>query len=383
MLMLDAGAIFDEAAKRSGLTAYVTPEVRDRFTEMLAAFNANGEVPESARAAAVADLELLVTHRLMIERDWHEHPEIADEEIHRPIFIVGNPRTGTTLLQCLLGEDTGNQILRYWQSHFPSPPPNAAPESIRGRIANTDALIEQLLKVAPVMLPCHPYLDQGGLAELEDEELFTLDFQSTFPFHFLHVPTMPVGAVPRDPVAAFEFHKRMLKHYQWRGEPKRWVCKGTSHQFLLQPLFEVYPDAICVWPHRDPAEFLGSTLEMISILYGPLTNRDVAPDAHAFLAEIKAGYDMILDSPLTEDPRLHHMRFTDLADDPIGSLREFYGRYELRFEPEFETALRAWLSDPAHDAHRHGKFHYSIEDVGLSRAEVRAMFAEYCERFGV
>lgn len=381
--MLEAGRIFDDAVRRGGLADHATDGMRQRFHDLLATFNANGAIPESGRGAAVADLELLVTHRLMIERDWQRHPEIAAQEIRRPIFIIGNPRTGTTLLQCLLAEDATNQILRYWQSHFPSPPPNTDPGSVQGRIANTDALIAELLKAAPGMLPCHPYLDQGGLAELEDEELFTLDFQSAFPFHFLHVPTMPVGATPRDPRAAFEFHKRMLQHYQWGGEPKRWVCKGTTHQFLLQPLLEVYPDAICVWPHRDPSEFLGSTLEMIAILYGPLTSRDVTPDARAFLAEIKAGYDAILDSPVIEDPRLHHMRFVDLAEDPVGSLRRFYDRYQIAFVPEFESSITSWLSDPAHDAHRHGRFRYSVEDFGFAPEEVRAMFAGYCERFEV
>jgi len=38
--------------------------------------------------------------------DWlSRHPEILEEAIERPIFILGLPRTGTTLLHDLLALD--------------------------------------------------------------------------------------------------------------------------------------------------------------------------------------------------------------------------------------------------------------------------------------
>jgi len=289
--MLEADEILMFTAAQEGLTEYVNDGMRQRFADMVATFNKNGEIPAARLPQALDDFRTLVKHRLMIERDFALYPEIAKEEIVQPIFVIGNPRTGTTILQCLLAEDEQNQMLRYWQSHYPSPPPGIAPETVEGRIQRTTELVRGLVDLMPQMLPCHPYLDQGGMAELEDEDLFTLDFQSTFPFHFSHVPILPVGAVPRDPVAAFRFHKRMLQYFQWKNPKKRWVCKGTSHQFLLSALWEVYPDALCIWPHRAPAEFLASTMEMIDVLYGPITGVEHRPHAHAFINEIQAGYD--------------------------------------------------------------------------------------------
>ena len=379
--MFDADRMLDSAARESSLEDCVDAEMRSRFSAMVARFNANGSVPADKRAAAESDFQKLLTHRLMIERDFRRFPQIGQERIEQPIFIIGNPRTGTTILQCLLGEDKNNRILRYWQAHFPSPPPGADPDSIAARVAATDALVKELIALMPVMLPCHPYLDQGGMAELEDEDIFTLDFESTFPFQFLHVPTVPIGSVPVNARGAFQFHKRMLQYFQWRNAPKRWVCKGPNHQFNLEALWETYPDAICVWPHRDPAEFLGSVLEMVSILYGPLTGRDCRALAREFVPEIKAGYDYLLSSRLIDHPRLVHVKFPSLMADQVGTIRAIYERFGIPFSAEFTGAIQAWLSDPAHFSNRHGRFHYALEDFGHSRSDIKKMFANYCERF--
>src|SRR5690606_34922945 len=162
----------------AGLTAYIDNDLQQRFRDFIGTFNANGEITADKLPKALDDFRVLVKHRLMLAKDWANHPEIGEEKIDNPFFIIGTPRTGTTILQCLLGEDSHNRILRYWQSHYPSPPPGIAPDSVQERIRLTDCIVEEITGLMPVMLPCHPYLDQGGSAELEDEEFYTLDFQS-------------------------------------------------------------------------------------------------------------------------------------------------------------------------------------------------------------
>jgi hypothetical protein len=43
--------------------------------------------------------------------------------IHRPIFVLGLPRTGTTALHHLLGQDPSTQVLEYWIAASPGPRP--------------------------------------------------------------------------------------------------------------------------------------------------------------------------------------------------------------------------------------------------------------------
>src|SRR5262249_36189268 len=57
--------------------------------------------------AARQHLLHILTNRLRIEDDLKRHPEILDVPIERPLFIVGLPRTGTTLLHNLLAQIPG------------------------------------------------------------------------------------------------------------------------------------------------------------------------------------------------------------------------------------------------------------------------------------
>ena len=49
-------------------------------------------------------LQLLI-NRLYIQRDRGQWSRIAEEAIIAPLFIMGLPRTGTTLLHSLLAQD--------------------------------------------------------------------------------------------------------------------------------------------------------------------------------------------------------------------------------------------------------------------------------------
>ena len=51
----------------------------------------------------------LLVNRLEITQFFKDHPEVSDERIVKPVFIVGLPRTGTTILHRLLarGESVG------------------------------------------------------------------------------------------------------------------------------------------------------------------------------------------------------------------------------------------------------------------------------------
>ena len=46
----------------------------------------------------------LLAKRLVLVADRNRFPEIANEQITAPIFIVGLPRTGSTLLHGLMGK---------------------------------------------------------------------------------------------------------------------------------------------------------------------------------------------------------------------------------------------------------------------------------------
>src|SRR3546814_18632452 len=73
----------------------------------------------------------------------------------------------------------------------------------------------------------HPYLDQKGDSEAEDEYVNSLDFDLAYPLWYLKVPSLPQSLPPRKPVQALQFYKNMLKQLQWKTPTRRWVGKGV------------------------------------------------------------------------------------------------------------------------------------------------------------
>ena len=73
-----------------------------------------------------ATISNALIQRLKIEDAYKQHPEIDDEVVGGPVFVIGLPRTGTTALSQLVAADPQFRSLRMWESQAPTPPPEAA-----------------------------------------------------------------------------------------------------------------------------------------------------------------------------------------------------------------------------------------------------------------
>jgi hypothetical protein len=355
-------------------------DLRDRVMSLLDVVN-TAPPQGQLRFDAIADIGGVLCRRVQMEADRRAHPDIDDERIERPVFIVGLPRTGTTLLHSLLSSEPGARAPRLWEVRNPSPPPGfSGNDPARLSLGDKDA--RAWCELVPGMLTAHPYFDLGGRTPVEDEELLTLDFQNAYPTWDPRLPVLLQGVSSGDVAAAYRFHHWFLQHLQWRRPTARWVLKGTTHQFTLEALWAQYPDALCIWPHRSPADSLGSLFELQSMtteaIVGPI---DRPALAQIVLDRLRAGFDAVLSSPVMDDDRLAHVRYPDLVADPVGTIQTVYDRWSIGISSAFEETMRAWLADPAHRSDRHGRFTFSLDSFGVSRDQITARFADYSERF--
>jgi hypothetical protein len=381
-MLLDAERILKNAADRLGLQQYINADIRKRFTDYVGLFNAHGVINDADFPRASAQMEDFVGQRLQLERDWTIHPEILTQKIDKPFFVIGHPRSGTTILQCLLGLDSGCRMPRYWETRHPSPPPGLDAASDAASLAAENQHIAELLQITPTLLRAHPYIEQLGLSEAECEDFVTLDYHMLHTMHFTRVPSLPYPIMPADGVAMFRFHKKMLQQFQWKTPAERWVCKGTTHQYNLPALWQVYPDATCFWAHRAPEDYFASFFEMIEMLYAPINKYLYKGiDVRGVIDGMKMTYDYMLSSAWIDDPRICHIRFKDFVRDPVQTIRDAYASRDIPFTPAYAATIRAWFSNPANRSDRHGKFHYSLEKFGLTAGEIREAFAGYYERF--
>jgi hypothetical protein len=377
-------AVFTLAERESGAYGLADDGLRQRVAKLIDLINQRGPYSVDQIDAMRRQVQRLLVNRLRIALGRKQHPGISEEKIERPIFVVGFPRSGTTLLHSLLAEDPDVLTLRSWHFFAPSPPPGAAPVC-SGRIALAQRAVEQWLDFCPTLLQMHPYSDKGAYQLSEDEEVFAFDFRSASPIHLYKVPTLDVAMVMLDsnPVEAFRFHREFLQHLQWSTGRSRWICKGPSAQVHLDALLKVYPDALCVWPHRPLEDIYASDVTTRATVYDTINGRpnDWSGQARAFAERMKAAFDRVMASSLIDDPRVMHIPFRELSADPIAVIRKIYERRDLAPTAEFERRLHAWLADPENLVDRYGRYPYSCEAFGLDKKWIEDLFADYSRRF--
>jgi hypothetical protein len=247
--------------------------------------------------------------------------------------------------------------------------------------------VERIIDFVPGLLPLHPYWDHGANALVEDEELFTLDFRNAYPTLLYRVPTLEVmvESGPADVAGTYRFHRELLQHLQWNTGKRRWACKGVYHQFQLNALFAAYPDALCVWPHRSFRDIHISTVTIAAVLYDAITGGRIDWKQYARTTgeAIKAGLDYVMADPIVDDSRVVHLRFADIAADPVAAVHQIYERRGLGVSTEHERRMRAWLANPSNRVDRYGRYPYDHAPFGITPEWVGELFAAYHHRFGL
>jgi hypothetical protein len=376
---LDAAALVESARDAVGFEDLGDDTLADRLADLLAQLE--GQIAPGVRASVDTVVHDLLVQRLSLLHDRWRHP-IADEPIERPIITFGEPRSGTTLLQMLLGCDPASRLLQFWEVMRPSPPPGLGDSTERRERADEDW--REILGLVPAWLVSHPYNAMLGANPPECERLWAMDLRAVTPTAWWRVPgsLFPTIRLEQDPVRQYEIHRMVLQHLQFRQSPRRWVLKGTSHQHRLDALLRAYPDAVFVWIHRDPLQTLASRFELTAQIYEALDPRF---DRQAFAAAIVergvAAFDSAANDPLAADPRIQHVTYQDFASDPFTAVHDIYDRASLTFTEELDQAMRRWSQ--GNPANRFGRFRYAVESLGVDVVALDAQLEPYRRRFDV
>jgi hypothetical protein len=347
------------------------------------------------REANLHDMGQLVVHgeltqylvnRLRIVDHHRSHPEIRERDITPPIVIMGQARTGTTMLFDLLAQDPDHRVPQTWEVDQPLPPPRTETYRTDPRIAQTEATFELVDTVIPEFRSVHQL---GAQLAQECVRITASHFVSAiFPTQY-QVPSylqwLLYAAQDQGHVAgSYTWHRRFLELLASEAPGNRWLIKTPFHCWTLPELMAEYPSALLVQTHRDPAKVMASTTSLLGTLRKLGTDDIDHPRmADEFFEFILGGLERSVDARINgvvPPDRVVDLQFSDLMSDPIGAARSLYTAFGWNFSTDVEHAMNTFLTTHVREGHGHP---YTFEATGLSLDAIRRRTARYTGYFDV
>jgi sulfotransferase family protein len=373
-----ADELEDGARAATGLQDFGSAYYREGLERTVEALNTEAGLNDIGNVIQHATISNALIQRLKIEEAYAHHPEIDDETVGGPVFVIGLPRTGTTALSQLVAADPQFRSLRMWESQAPTPPPEASTQHTDPRIAQAEAGLDMLNEMFPLMKTLY---NSEATAATECQDLMGMSFRT---FHFdgaVRVPSYLTWLMQCDMRETYIFHRRVLKLLQWHCPPDLWHLKTPVHMFALDALVEAYPNAKFLWSHRDPAKVMGSVCSLIRYVRSWSSDRDDPEELGAEQLDswAEAVHRAVDFRKRVGDERFSDVSFADLQVDPIGTLAASYQSLGLTFSDDTERAVQQWAGE--HKPGSRGAHDYDLADYGLTADAVRERFAEYLRTY--
>lgn len=331
-----------------------------------------GVLSERGRSMLQARYTQALSARMRVDDYLRKHAGALQAPIVRPVFILGMPRTGTTLVSNLFDADSNIRSLLKWEAYDATPP--AAPGALRSdpRCLAEKAKDELTIKHNPAGAAQH---FEAGDGPTECVHLLAQDFKSLMYSVLSTTPSYHDWLMFCDMRSAFEHRRRVLQILQ-TSNPGRWVLKMPSDALFIRTLFATFPDAKVIWTHRDPYAALASSLSMRASSQA-IFNR--AADLQYMRERFPLQLALHLAHPLElsrERPGdFYHLYYAELVASPIAQMKRLYAWLGDPWTGAAESSMQAWLQ--ANPQGRFGRHAYSLAEWRLSKQDLDPYFADY------
>lgn len=349
------------------------------------------------RARPIATFGLLQAQHAMtalgFAADRLLSPGIERRPIERPIFILGNPRSGTTFVHRFLLNTEELAAFRLWEMLFP-------------------ALCERKLfgGVVDRFAPLSPARYHSGAAHETSLRDVETDDAYTF-FHFVDGGFLwsyywawedswgsPLAR------AAFELEAQSAKEKEryfryleagWRRNlvfqnKPRVIAKASTLSLRVPSLLERYPDCKLVYLSRDPLETIPSGM---SLLTGVLENSYDMWNATTEAArarylenlyqgscELYRGFHKVWQEGRIPEKNLRIVPYSRLMNDLEATMLSLLDFLELSPAPSFYAKLREQAEK---QLHRRSEHKYDLAKFALDEARIKADLEFVYRDFGV
>lgn len=332
-----------------------------------------------------------LVHAVMMLADYLIPGWNRPDRLGPPVFIVGNPRSGTTIAHRVLSRDEERFFFfRSWEIGCPS----IWEKWFFAALGRLDRLIgspwERLVNwyEQRALSEFAKYHQLGLFLPEEDDKvlvhvLAALDLAFFFPFGDFQRWGLMDQNVPRDeqdPVMRF-YQKCVLRQGFYQGGCRSLLSKNPAFTGKFQALQRNFPDCKLIYMVRNPLDVVPSIISMMRAIIRLSSGKDAGPDLDLEVYQLlKAFYLYALEQTQMVPPdRLAVVIYDDLIRDPQGTFDMIYRRFGWTASPAFETALR----DETDAMRKHkSKHRYSLEQSPVTQEMIRSELAIVFQHYG-
>jgi len=319
-------------------------------------------------------------------------PGHKTQPLEKPLFIIGNYRSGSTFLHRLLSRDSQTfTSLRTWEIFIT---PTITQRKISRLVGKIDRFFGAPLK------RFLQNIDRRGLGQVkihrislfepeEDENIllhtwstsfvgFLFPFLDEMPRYNFFDEALPVEEKRR--IMGF-YRSCVQRHLYADGGRRHFVSKNPAFSAKIETVAEFFPDARILYLARNPLDMLPSTVSWLGYAWGvfgtPLEKYPYRPE---ILALARYWYTHPL-KYLDTHPSSNHLilSYDHLIGAPERIIRGMYHQFGY---PEMENLEQTVATAVAETRTYKSDHVYSYETMGFSREQILAAFEDIFVRFG-
>jgi len=319
------------------------------------------------------------------------------ERVTSPVFIIGNPRSGTTFLHRLLSKDVERfSTMQMWEILLA--PSITQRKIIRGLTAVSQrfgAMLHRRLAGMEDRWQEQNVMHDVSLREPEEDDYLLLHIWSSLtiglsagllkeaiPYTYFDT-SLPASEKNR----IMAFYKRCVQRHlhasrhRHNTKAKSYLAKNPALSPKIDTVFEYFPDAKIIYLARSPLEMIPSYVSMMAFSWRVL---GIQAEGHAlrdYIFEMaRHWYSYPLERLETApDDSYVIVKYDDLVGDPEETVRRIYERFGFEICPAFARVLREESAKARRFRSRH---RYMLEKLGLSRQQILTAYQDIFEHFG-
>jgi hypothetical protein len=306
------------------------------------------------------------------------------QKIERPLFIIGNFRSGSTFLQRLIGLDPQFSGMKSWEIYTA---PSITMRKFWRGLLRIDGLFghpmkEALFRWEKRVLKSHNKHPVGIMEYEEDEGLFLFIWAGMVRWFFYPHKKSAENYTYFDTREKkwrrrrfMRFYTRNIRRHLYYRKAAHFFSKNPTSTSKIRSILEWMPDARFVYLARDPYDLIPSNFDLFSYMWAYFSDIPVKyPYAGRILEMVRHYYEYPMEvfRELPQD-RYRVVQFQDLVKDPAATVEDIYSHLGYEISEQFRTSLgeKALVS----------RSHKSTRKIGLSHIGINLdYFSSYYEK---